>query len=93
MAAIFETIHPDPVKQGVRIDKVKYDLVRSAIIERLQMHGSMTFQQLGWALEDDLGGRLDGSVMWYYTTIKLDLEARGEIRRVPNSKPQLIELA
>ncbi len=34
----------------------------------------------------------DGSVMWYYTTVKLDLEARGEIRRVPGSRPQLIEV-
>jgi hypothetical protein len=28
------------------------------------------------------------SVMWYVTTVALDLEARGEIERVPGSKPQ-----
>jgi len=29
--------------------------------------------------------------MWYYITVKLDLEERGEIRRVPGSRPELIE--
>lgn len=29
-----------------------------------------------------------GSVSWYTTTVKLDLEARGELERVPGSRPQ-----
>jgi hypothetical protein len=29
-----------------------------------------------------------GSVGWYTTTVKLDLEARREIERVPGSRPQ-----
>jgi hypothetical protein len=29
-----------------------------------------------------------GSIPWYTTTIKLDLETRGEIERIPGSKPQ-----
>jgi hypothetical protein len=32
-------------------------------------------------------------VTWYVTTVKLDLEARGEVKRVPNSRPQLVKLA
>jgi hypothetical protein len=28
------------------------------------------------------------SVLWYVTTVKLDLEARGLVRRVPGSSPQ-----
>jgi hypothetical protein len=29
-----------------------------------------------------------GSVSWYTTTVKLDLEVRGEIERIAGSKPQ-----
>ena len=83
-------INPDPTKQSVRIEKEKYDVVRAAILDNLRAHGPMTFTQLGDLLEDQLQKDFDGSVMWYYTTVKLDMEARGEIRRVPKSKPQLI---
>jgi hypothetical protein len=91
MAEPFLTVHPDSNKQGVRIDKARYDAMRAAILENLQRHGAMTFSQLGALLEDLMQGSFDGSVLWYYTTVKLDLEARGEIRRVPGSRPQLIE--
>jgi hypothetical protein len=52
----------------------------------------MTFTQLGALVEEDLHDSFAGSVLWYYTTVKLDMEARGEIRRVPNSRPQVIEV-
>lgn len=39
-----------------------------------------------------MSGNFDGSIGWYYTTIKLDLEARREIERIPGSKPQLIRM-
>lgn len=89
---LFLTIHPEPRKQGVRIEKSKYELMRNAILKNLRAHGSMSFTRLGNLLEEQLMKTFDGSVMWYYTTVKLDLEARGEIRRVPNTKPQLIEI-
>ncbi len=87
-----QTLHPDPSKQGVRISRAKYDLVRSAILTFLRARGALTFTELGRLVEDALLPTFDGSVMWYYTTVKLDLEARGELRRAPNSKPQLVEL-
>jgi hypothetical protein len=34
----------------------------------------------------------EGSVTWYVTTVKLDMEARGEVKRVQNSRPQLVRL-
>jgi hypothetical protein len=86
-------LNPDSSKQGVQISKAKYDVVRTAILDALKLYGPMTFTELGKAVEDGLRGNFDGSVMWYFTTVKLDLEARGEIRRVPKSSPQCIELA
>lgn len=67
-------------------------MIRESILHNLQSYGSMTFTQLGALVEEDLRDTFAGSVMWYYTTVKLDMEARGEIRRVPNSRPQLIEV-
>ena len=86
-------LHPDPTEQGVRIEKSKYEVVRSAIISMLTKNGSMTFAELGNAVEDRLRKNFEGSIAWYYTTVKLDLEARKEIRRVPRTSPQVVELA
>ena len=43
-------------------------------------------------LSKDIRQRV-GSVSWYTTTVKLALEVRGEIKRVPGSKPQQLERA
>ena len=90
---LFLTVHREADKQGIRIDMAKYEAVHRSIMQNLQRYGSMTFTQLGALVEEDLHDTFTGSVMWYYTTVKLDMEARGEIRRVPNSRPQLIEVA
>jgi hypothetical protein len=85
------TLHPQG-KQGVNISRAKYDTVRAAIVATLQEHGSMTFGELTEAVAQRLAGSFDGSVSWYVVSVKLDLEARDVLRRVPNSRPQRIEL-
>ena len=85
------TLHPQG-KQGVNIDKVKYDATRSAIVESLSEQGEMTFGELNVVVGKKLGGNFDGSIGRYYTTVKLDLEARGVIERVPGSRPQRLRL-
>ena len=59
---------------------------------RLQTQKEITFMNLSRAVEKEVNGNFEGSVTWYVTTVKLDLEARGEIKRVPNSRPQLVKL-
>jgi hypothetical protein len=86
------TLHPQG-KRGVRISRQKYDVVCAAIHETLRARGDMTFAALGEAGEQRLAGMFDGSVMWYYTSVKLDLEARGVLRRVAGSGAQRIHLA
>jgi len=86
------TMHPQG-KQGVRIDRAKYDAIREAIIAVLREVGEATFGDLTAAVRGRLAGCFDGSVSWYVTTVKLDLEARGEIERVPGSRPQRLRLA
>ena len=85
------TLHPEG-KAGVNIDKGKYDTMREAIVSNLQAQGMMTFKELNDAVGAQLNGRFDGSIGWYYTTVKLDLEARGVLERVPKTSPQQIRL-
>jgi hypothetical protein len=52
----------------------------------------MTFRALMEDVEAELAGRFERSIPWYVTTVKLDLEARGESERVPHSSPQRLRL-
>lgn len=86
------TKHPQQGKTGVNIDKPKYDVMRQTIIDILETEGEMTFQALNDAVGAKLDGKFQGSIGWYYTTVKLDLEARGMLERVSKSSPQRIRL-
>lgn len=92
MKDMVKTLNPQK-KQGVNISRDKYDTIRKAIMSELRANKEMTFMKLSRAVEKEVRGKFDGSVMWYVTTVKLDLEARGEVKRVPNSRPQLVRLA
>lgn len=84
--------HPDSSKQGVSIDAGKYHAVRGAIEAAVGEASEVTFTDLVEAVEHRLGDGFDGSVPWYVTTVKLDLEARGVIERVPGRRPQHLRL-
>ena len=86
------TLHPKESKSGVNINRQKYDLMREAIVETLREEGQLTFQQLREVLEGRLEGQFEGSIGWYYTTVKLDLEARGIVKRVGYGSPQHLQL-
>ena len=86
------TLHPEG-KQGVNISRAKYDMIHQAIIESIRSQGALSFKSLVPLIEYKLRNRFEGSISWYVTTVKLDMEARGEIERVPNSEPQQIRLA
>ena len=85
------TLHPEG-KQGVNIEKEKYDAMRQAIITALQTKQPQTFSGLEQAVNAQLDGHFEGSVSWYFTTVKLDLEARQVLMRVPGTRPQQIRL-
>jgi hypothetical protein len=89
---MIRTLHPEK-KQGVNISKEKYEIIRNAILCVLEKEKEITFMKLSRAVEKEVNGNFEGSVMWYVTTVKLDLEARGVVKRVPKSRPQLVKLA
>ena len=66
------TLHPGG-KKGVNIEVSKYDRVRSAILDSLDVPKRFDL------FFEDVKARLDGfegSLAWYVETVKLDLEAR-----------------
>ncbi len=77
-----------------RIPKWKFDAVREAIL-RVLADGEVPFSELtdraGAKLADDDRARL-GSVGWHVTTVKLELEVRGEIRRLDRPGKQILAL-
>ena len=86
------TLHPEK-KQGVSISREKYEIIRKAILSTLRAQKEISFMNLSRAVEKQVNGNFEGSVTWYVTTVKLDMEARGEVKRVLNSRPQLVKLA
>ncbi|MDH5606358.1 MAG: hypothetical protein OEY93_05680 [Anaerolineae bacterium] len=91
MADKIMTQHPDPSKQGVNIDLLKYNQMRDAILAVLSEFEEITFKELLTAVSQRLPD-FQGAAGWYITVVKLDLEARGEIKRIANSSPQRLQL-
>ena len=87
---------PTPGKQPTRIDRWKYDLVHSAILAVIPPGDrGVEFRELPARVEQHISpGELEklGSVSWYTTSVKLDMEVKEEIERVPGSKPQRLRL-
>lgn len=75
------TLHPKG-KQGVSIEHAKYEQMRSAIINAVEARGTTSFTEMIRMIHDAVDGEFEGSIEWYATTVKLDLEARGELERV-----------
>lgn len=85
------TLHPEG-KQGVNIDIKRYALIKNAILDLLHTHGSMSFHQLIKTIQLNFQDNFEGSITWYVTTVKLDLEARHVIERIPGTSPQMLRL-
>ncbi len=85
------TLHPEG-KQGVRIERAKYDAMRRAILRITPKKApGVRFAELRELVKAHLPETVfdaGSSVSWYLTTVKLDLEARGDIERVRGSGPQ-----
>lgn len=84
--------HPQH-RQSLKAEK--YALIRQAMLESLSSDGWMSFDALEskvrvWLQQKAVPPRLfpkPGSVRWYVKTVQLDLEARGDIERMPKKSP------
>ncbi|MBM3784238.1 MAG: hypothetical protein FJW30_07740 [Acidobacteria bacterium] len=79
---------PTPGKKPVTIEAAKFAAFRKAILKVLPKRGEgVLFEELVERVAPHLPPDI-GSLPWYVTTVKLELEVRGEIVRVPAAKPQ-----
>jgi hypothetical protein len=92
MTEKIETLHPERGKKGVNIDRVKYDQMRSAILASFQRTPQLTLKELEQSVTSQLKDSFDGSIMWYLMSVKLDLEARRVVQRVPFTQPPRLRL-
>jgi hypothetical protein len=83
------TLHPEG-KKGVNIDLGKYNTLKDFILETLKSERQIGAMQLYEKAFDELQTSFEGKVMWYCVSVKLDLEARGIIERIPKTSPQII---
>ena len=73
----------------------KYNFIREAMLATLSTDEAMLFSELETKVSEYLKEKQvpqemfpkAGSVRWYTKSVQLDLEARGEIERVPNQSP------
>ncbi len=85
------TLHPAG-KQGVHILKRRYDVIKDYIVKLLEHEKEISYQEMSDRAIEDLTPTFDGKVVWYIVTVKLDLEARNIIERIPKTSPHKIRL-
>lgn len=87
----FLTLHPQG-KKGVNISLAKYEQIKTFIISTIQKKKEITFEELTDLAMAKLTDKFDGKVIWYMVTVKLDLEARKIIERIPRTSPHKLRM-
>lgn len=85
------TLHPQG-KKGVNILQRRYDFIKDFILETLAKEEQISYQALNKRAVKDLKDTFDGKIGWYVVSVKLDLEAREVIERVPKTSPHEIRM-
>ena len=83
---------PTPGKKPTRIDRWKFEAIRKAIVKVAPKRGEgVLFRDLAGLVKKQLSAadqKKVGSLMWYVTVVKLELEVRGELKRIEGAGPQ-----
>lgn len=85
------TLHPQG-KKGVHILLRRYEQIKEFIMNTVEKDGPITFEELSDRAVDELTPVFDGKVLWYVVSVKLDLEARGLIERIPKTSPHQLRI-
>lgn len=90
------TRNPLADRKAPRVDAERYAAMRAALLEVVPCEGEgVPFASLPSLVADVVPEATfrGASIPWYVATVKLDLEARGLLRRVPGSRPQRLRRA
>ena len=90
---MFQALHPDPQKKGMRVTKATYEIYRDIMLQVIpDDEEGILFMELSAAIEPHVPAEVlsNSSVGWWTTTVKLDLEARQLIERVPGRGRQRV---
>ena len=85
------TLHPEG-KKGVNIDLGKYNLIKETIIDIVRSNGEISYQEMNKMVIEELKNKFSGSIPWYVVSVKLDLEARGILERIPKTSPHRLRI-
>ena len=85
------TLHPQG-KKGVNILKRRYDFIADYLVKVIKEFGEISFEELSDKAVDELTDSFDGKVLWYVVSVKLDLEARNIIKRIPKTSPHRLRM-
>lgn len=85
------TLHPNG-KKGVNILQKKYAIIRKFILNTVAKNTEISYEDLNDLAIEELSDSFDGKVGWYVVSVKLDLEARGIIERIPKTSPHKLRV-
>jgi hypothetical protein len=95
MEQLMQLRHPAG-KKAVSMEKGKYDALKQPLLNRLKTKGESTHSEILEAITDDFKinkTEFSGSIEWHMEWVKLDLEARNEIKRIGDKSPIKFALA
>ena len=85
------TLHPQG-KKGTNILKRRYDFIKEYILITISKNKEISFSDLCDLAVEEISEEFDGKILWYMVTVKLDLEARNLIERIPKTSPHRLRL-
>jgi hypothetical protein len=72
------------------MDKTKYDLLKDALLNHLKIYDESTHKDIMQMIVNDFKKnkiKFKGSIEWHLEWVKLDLEAKKEIKRIKGTSP------
>jgi len=83
-------------KKAISMEKGKYEVIKKALLNCLSAKGPSTHAEILQAITEDFKQNnivFDGSLEWHMEWVKLDMEARKEIKRIVDKSPVKFKLA
>ena len=83
-------------KKAISMDTEKYELLKKTILNGLKKEGALSHKEMFKVISESFKKnrtKFVGSVEWHMEWVKLDLEARKEIKRVADTSPIKFKLA